>query len=49
MVMAVGPSVLTYMQFHSSIDIARLLETVQDLWVGHKTTCANSINKPFSL
>ena len=31
MVMAVGPSVLTYMQFHSSIDIARLLETVQDL------------------
>ena len=30
MVMAVGPSVLTYLQFHSSIDIARLLETFQD-------------------
>ena len=49
MVMAVGPSVLTYMQFHSSIDIPGLLETVKDIFVrvGHETTCASSVDKPF--
>ena len=49
MVMAVGPSVLTYMQFHSSIDIPGLLDTVKDIFVrvGHETTCASSVDKPF--
>ena len=31
MVMAVGPNVLTYMQFHPSVDIARLLKTIHDI------------------
>ena len=55
MVMAVGPSVLTYMQFHSSQRFFyRYCTFVRDrsrffVWVGQETTCASSVDKPFSL